>query len=207
MPKSHSFLARTALALALTLATASAALAGTNTYEIDKAHSSIVFKVRHLLGKVPGQFNAFSGSVTIDPDKRDSVNVTASIDVSSINTDEKKRDDHLRSPDFFDVTKFPTITFTGGKLSDVNTDRTKGKLEGTLTIRGIAKSVVLDVEWYGTATDPFGNHKAAFAGTTKLNRKDFGIIWNKTLDSGGYLVGDDVEVEINVEAQLPKTAK
>jgi polyisoprenoid-binding protein YceI len=87
----------------------------------------------------------------------------------------------------------------------VNADRTRGKLTGDLTMRGITKPVVLDVEWFGKGKDPWGNEKIAVAGTTKLNRKDYGIIWNKTLDAGGYLVGDEVEIEIQIEAQLPKT--
>ena len=186
------------------LLASTAAFAEEATYEIDHAHSSIVFKIRHMFSKVPGRFKKFSGTITVDPDVRDSVNATATIDVASIDTDEPKRDDHLRSPDFFDVAKFPTMTFKGGKLTDINADHTKGKLTGELTIRDVTKPVVLDVEWFGKGKDPFGNEKIAFAGTTTLNRKDFGIIWNKTLDSGGYLVGDDVQVEISVEAQIPK---
>ena len=164
----------------------------------------MTFKIRHLLSKVPGKFKQFKGTIAIDPVARDTVNVSATIEAASVDTDEPKRDDHLRSADFFDAGKFPNIMFTGGKLTDVNADRTKGKLEGTLTIKDVSKPVVLDVQWYGTATDPWKNQKAAFSGTTTLNRKDFGIVWNKTLDSGGYLVGDDVDVEISIEAQLPK---
>jgi polyisoprenoid-binding protein YceI len=183
---------------------ATTAAAGVETYEIDRSHSSIGFKIRHLLTKVPGAFRQYSGTVKIDPEKRDTVEVEATIDAASIDTDDTKRDDHLRNADFFDVPKFPKITFKANKLSGVNADRTKAKLEGELTIRDVTKPVVLDVEWYGTATDPWGNHKAAFAGTTTLNRKDFGIVWNKTLDAGGYLVGDEVEVEINIEATKKK---
>jgi len=197
-------LARTAIAAAIVIGAASASIAATTTYEIDKAHSHITFKIRHLLSKTIGRFTQFGGTIVVDPDKRDSVKAEASIDVVSIDTDEPKRDNHLRGEDFFDVAKFPKMTFTGGKLSSVNSDRTRGKLEGTLTIRGISKPVVLDVEWYGTGVDPFGNQKAAFAGKTTLNRKDFGIVWNKTLDAGGYLVGDEVDIEITVEVQLPK---
>jgi len=201
MSKSRTLLAA---AVAATLAFAAPAVAEPTTYEIDNAHSSVLFKIRHLMSKTTGQFGKFSGTVVIDPVKRDTVNVDATIDVASIDTHEQKRDDHLRSAEFFDVAKFPKMTFTGSKLTDVNGDRTKGKLEGTLTIRDIAKPVVLDVEWFGTAVDPWGNQTAAFAGETTLNRKDFGIIWNKTLDAGGYLVGDEVEIEINIEAKIPK---
>jgi polyisoprenoid-binding protein YceI len=192
------------LVLALAISTATVAQAGINTYEADKAHSNIIFKIRHLLSRTTGQFKEYKATVQIDPEKRDEVNVYAEIDVVSIDTDEAKRDAHLRNEDFFDVAKFPKITFAGSRLTDVNAERTKAKLHGNLTIKDVKKPVVLDVEWLGTAVDPWGNQKAAFSGTTKINRKDFGIVWNKSLDAGGYLIGDDVEIEINIEAQIPK---
>jgi polyisoprenoid-binding protein YceI len=195
----------TSLVLTAPLMLAAGAQAEETTYEIDRAHSSITFKIKHMFSKVPGRFKQFEGTIAIDPEKRENVNVAASIDVASIDTDEAKRDAHLKGPDFFDTEKFPTITFKGSTLSDVNADRTRGKLTGDLTMRGITKPVVLDVEWFGKGKDPWGNEKIAVAGTTKLNRKDYGIIWNKTLDAGGYLVGDEVEIEIQIEAQLPKT--
>lgn len=198
------FLFRSLLTLAFTFALTSAAHAASTTYEIDRTHSSVLFKIRHLLSKTAGQFKSFAGTVTLDPDSRDGVDVSASIDTASVYTDDTKRDDHLRGADFFDAARFSKITFSGGKLTDVSADRTHAKLEGTLTLHGVSKQVVLDVEWLGTATDPWGNHKAAFSGTTKLNRKDFGMVWNKTLDSGGYLIGDDVDVELNIEAAIPK---
>jgi polyisoprenoid-binding protein YceI len=204
MTRNFALAARALVAAALTLTTASAVHAATTTYEIDKTHSSIQFKIRHLLSKTAGQFGRFAGTVTLDPEARDTVEVSATIEAASIDTDDAKRDDHLRAADFFDVAQFPKLTFTGGKLSEVNADRTRGKLEGTLTIKGVAKPVVLDVEWFGTAVDPWGNQKAAFAGKTTINRKDFGIVYNKVLDNGGYLIGDEVEIEINVEAQIPK---
>ncbi len=199
-----TFLARTALALLLATVATTSAYADIITYEADKAHSNIIFKIRHLLSRTTGQFKDYKATVMIDPQKRDQVNVVAEIETASIDTDEAKRDEHLRGEDFFDVKKFPKMTFTGSKLTDVNAERTKGKLEGKLTIKDVSKQVVLDVEWLGTATDPWGNQKAAFSGTTKFNRKDFGIVWNKTLDAGGYLIGEEVEIEINIEAQIPK---
>lgn len=202
--KSRHLPTTTLLAAAIMLVTACVAHADVRTYEIDKSHSGITFKIRHLISKVPGQFNKFDGTIEIDPEKRDTINASATIDVASIDTDNQKRDDHLRSADFFDVAKFPAITFKGGELTSVNADRTRGKLEGTLTMHGVSKPVVLDVEWYGTAVDPWGNQKAAFSGTTSLNRKDYGIVWNKALDAGGYLLGEEVDIEINIEAQLPK---
>ena len=206
MSRSRSLFARSALALVLAATTATSAWAGINTYEADKAHSSILFKIRHILSRTTGQFKDYKATVMIDPEKRDQVNVVAEINVASIDTDEPKRDAHLKNEDFFDVAKFPKMTFTGSKLTDVNADRTKAKLEGKLTIKDVSKQVVLDVEWLGTAVDPWGNQTAAFSGTTKINRKDFGIVWNKSLDAGGYLIGDEVEIEINIEAQIPKAA-
>ena len=197
----HPF-GRTALVLALVapLTLSASAFAAETTYEIDRAHSSIVFKVRHLLSKVPGRFKKFSGTIVVDPDKRDTVNATASIEVASIDTDEAKRDDHLKSPDFFDVAKFPTITFKGSKLTDVNSDHTKGKLAGELTIRDVTKPVVLDVTNVTPPTkDPGGNTRIGAQATTKINRQDFGIVFNKTLDGGGVLVGDEISITIDVE--------
>jgi polyisoprenoid-binding protein YceI len=207
MLKSRRLFVRSALALVLAASTASSAYAEIITYEADKAHSNIIFKIRHLLSKTTGQFKDYKATVMIDPEKRDQVNVVAEIEVASIDTDEPKRDAHLKNEDFFDVAKFPKMTFTGSKLTDVNAERTKGKLEGKLTIKDVSRPVVLDVEWLGTAVDPWGNQKAAFSGETTINRKDFGIVWNKTLDAGGYLVGDEVEIEINIEAQIPKPAE
>lgn len=204
MTKTSPLLARTLVAAAFTMMAASAAHAAPTTYEIDKVHSSILFKIRHMLSKTTGQFQQFGGTVTVDPDKRDSVEVSAAIVAGSVDTDDAKRDQHLRGADFFDVEKFPQITFTGGKLTDVNADRTKAKVEGMLTLHGVTKPVVLDVEWLGVATDPWGNTKAAFSATTKINRKDYGMVWNKTLDAGGYLIGEEVEIELNIEAAVPK---
>jgi len=194
-----------ALAIAAVIAFGSLAVtasADEATYTIDADHSSINFKVRHLLTKTTGEFHTFNGTIVIDPDKRDSVKVDATIDTASLDTDEDDRDKHLRSADFFDVEKYPKMTFSGGELTDTNKDRTRAKLKGQLTMHGVTKPVVLNVEWYGTVTDPWGNKKAGFAGFTTINRKDFGIIWNKTLDAGGLMVGDTVEVEIQVEGNL-----
>ncbi len=172
-------------------------------YKIDGAHSDVSFRAQHLLSRVRGQFRDFSGTVTIDPDKRDSVVVKGAIEVTSIDTDEPDRDTHLKSADFFDVARFPQITFEAGELREVSADRKKGKLAGTLSMHGVSRPIVLDVEWMGTATDPWGNRKAAFTGTTTLNRKDYGIVWNKALDAGGFLVGDLVEIELTIEADEP----
>jgi len=192
------------LTLTAALSLPSGALADPITYEVDKAHSNVTFKIRHLLTYTFGKFRDFEGTITVDPDKRDSVSISGTIDVASIDTNEADRDEHLRNEDFFDVPKHPKITFTAGELTDVNADRTSGKLQGTLTMKGVTRPIVLDVEWLGTATDPWGNKKAVFSGKTRLKRKDYGIEFNKVLDSGGLLIGEDVEIEINIEANEPK---
>ncbi|MFN2375944.1 MAG: YceI family protein [Candidatus Binatia bacterium] len=190
-----------ALAALLLLSDLSTASAQQRTYSIDAAHSSVTFRVKHLLSNVVGRFGLFSGTVTIDPEARDSVSVEGVVESGSIDTDEKDRDEHLRSADFFDVARFPRITFKAGKLHDLNAERTKAKLSGTLELHGVSKPVTLDAEWLGTATDPWGNRKAAFSARTTINRKDYGIVWNKALDAGGFLVGDLVEIELNFEAE------
>jgi polyisoprenoid-binding protein YceI len=179
-----------------------AATAEVMTYTVDKAHSTVGFKIRHLLSKTSGRFHDYEGTIKLDPEKRESVEVTGTIQVTSIDTDEDDRDEHLRNEDFFNVAKFPTITFKASKLTDVNEDRTSGKLAGEMTMHGVTKPIVLDVSWYGTVTDPWGNKKAGFSGVTTVNRKDFGIIWNKALDAGGVVLGEDVEVSIEIEADL-----
>jgi polyisoprenoid-binding protein YceI len=205
MRKPNILISLTASLAGLALA-ASAASAEMATYSVDASHSSVAFKIRHLLSKTSGQFHDYQATIKIDPEKRDQVMVEGIIDVASIDTDDEDRDKHLRNADFFDVEKFPAITFKSTKLTDVNEDRTKGKLHGDLTMHGVTRPVVLDVEWYGTVTDPWGNKKAGFAGFTTINRKDFGIEWNKTLDSGGLVVGDEVEIEIQVEGNLVEPA-
>lgn len=200
--RTSSLLAAFAASAASLVVVATAANAEISTYTIDASHSSVGFKVRHLLSKTSGEFQTYEATIKLDTEARDSVSVEGSIDVASIDTNDEDRDKHLRNEDFFDVEKFPKITFKASKLSDVNEDRTEAKLHGDLTMHGVTKPIVLDVEWYGTTTDPWGNKKAGFAGFTTVNRKEFGIVWNKTLDAGGYLIGEDVEVEIQVEGNL-----
>jgi polyisoprenoid-binding protein YceI len=167
-------------------------------YTIDPDHSSIGFKVGHLgISSVKGQLGKFQGTFRYDPQNVKTSQTTAKIQTESINTSNKKRDDHLKSPDFLDAPKFPTIEFTSKEVQALSD---KGfKLLGDLTIRGITQPVVLDVTPLGTVTDPWGNERAGFTATTKINRKDFGITWNKTMDTGGLVVGETVDVELEVE--------
>jgi polyisoprenoid-binding protein YceI len=178
-----------------------AALLATNasaaTYKIDPEHSSVMFKVRHLVGHVTGQFTKFDG--TFDYDAKDSKKwkAQATIDAASVDTKTAARDKHLRSEDFFNVEKFPKLTFVSTKVSGLKGNR--AKLLGKLTILETTKPIALDLEIGGVAKDPAGQERAAFTATGRINRKDFGLTWNDTVETGGVLVGDDVDMTIEVE--------
>lgn len=174
-----------------------------DTYVVDKDHTSVTFQIRHLFTKVNGRFDSFEGKVNFDPAKPEQTKVEGTIDVASINTNVEKRDNHLRSDAFFDVKKYPKITFVSTKVTDVDPKALTGKLHGNLTIHGVEKPVVLDVQFLGKGKDPWGNEKAGFSAKTTINRKDFGLNWNETVETGGLLVGDDVEIEISAEGNLP----
>jgi polyisoprenoid-binding protein YceI len=186
-------------AAALSLAAASAAAAA---YEIDPAHSSIGFKAKHVAGKVPGRFTKYSGTFTYDPKNPKAWKAEATIDAASINTDVEARDKHLKSDAFFDVEKCPTISFKSTKVEAVKGDTFK--LAGDLTMHCVTKPVVLDVEANGTGKDPWGNESASFSATAKINRKDWGINWNKTLDSGSLFVSDEIQLNLEVTGNIKK---
>src|SRR5258707_1912054 len=175
-----------------------------DTYVIDKAHSEAGFQVRHLMSKVRGHFNDYAGSVTVDPAKPESASVEFTIKAATIDTANEGRDKDLREANFFDVAKFPEITFKSSKVKAAGKD--KYDVTGTLTIHGVAKEVTLPVQFLGFGKDPWGNDRAGFSIDTTLNRKDFGISWNKALDNGGVLLGDDVWVSINLETAKKKEA-
>lgn len=176
-------------------------LAATQTYAIDASHSQVAFKVRHLgFSKVRGRFTSFDGTVTMDPDTPASLETDATIQVSTITTGDSKRDDHLRSEDFFAAEQFPTITFKSDGSTDVSGN--DFKLAGDLTIRDTTKRVVLDVTYLGEATDPWGGARIAFEASGKINRTDFGLVWNQVLEAGGLLVGEEVELELEIQAVL-----
>jgi polyisoprenoid-binding protein YceI len=174
-------------------------LAGASMWKIDPVHTSAQFGVRHLMvSTVRGTLGTVTGTVNLDEKDLTKSSVAASIDAAAIDTRESKRDAHLKSPDFFDVAKYPTITFTSKKVTKLG--ETKFQVTGDLTMHGVTKEVVLDVE--GAATpfkDPTGNLKLGGMATTKLNRQDFGLQWNKALDGGGVVIGDDVAVTIDLE--------
>lgn len=174
-------------------------------YTIDPEHSKIGFKVKHLgISSVVGHFGSFTGNFIYDPQNVASSKAQASITAKSINTDQTKRDDHLRSPDFLNVEKSPEITFVSKEIKPLN----EGTFQviGDLTINGITKSVVLDTEYGGSANDPWGNERAAFSASTTLNRKDFGIVWNKVLETGGLVVGEDVKISLEIEGIKKKSS-
>jgi polyisoprenoid-binding protein YceI len=172
------------------------------TYVVDVEHSSVNFSVRHLVTKVRGRFTKFEGTITFDPSRPNEAKVSGAIDAASVDTNVAERDKDLRSSRFFDVEKFPRIEFASTKLDMSGDGGKSGQLHGTLTMHGVTKPVVLDVTYAGEATDPWGNRRAGFSGTTVLNRKDFGLTWNETLETGGVLVGEEVEITIEVEGTL-----
>lgn len=173
------------------------------TWTVDASHSEVGFAVKHLMiSTVRGRFAGVSGTVAWTPGDFTSAVVDVTIDASSIDTREDKRDAHLRSADFFDVDAFPALTFTSRSVQAVSGD--SFQLVGDLTIKGITREVVLDVAFEGTQKDPWGNEKSGFTATTRINRKDFGLTWNAALETGGVLVGDDVKIGLDV--QLLKTA-
>jgi polyisoprenoid-binding protein YceI len=191
------------------LAAAVAAAAPTfaaDTYQFDKAHTTVGFTVRHIVTNVGGKFQDFAGTIHIDEAKPESSSVEFTIQAASIDTNEPKRDEHLKSPDFFDVAQYPTITFKSTSVKPTGKDAYE--VAGNLTMRGVTKPVTLPVTFLGEGKDPWGNEKVGFELSTVLNRKDYGINWNKTLDAGGVLVSDEVKVQISVEANKvkPQTA-
>ena len=171
----------------------------TQTWQIDSAHSGIHFSVRHLvIAKVRGQFSRWTGSLEVPEGDFGRARVTATIDASSIDTGVADRDAHLRSADFFDVETYPEVTFVSRRVEPAGGDRLRPV--GDLTLRGVTREVTLDVESAGIAKDPWGNVRAGFQAKTAIDRKEFGLTWNQALETGGVMVGDKVELEIEVEA-------
>ena len=171
----------------------------TRSLAIDRSHSEVAFQVRHLITKVRGRFVEFDGKIALDESDVSRSRVEVAIQAASIDTGEPDRDKHLRSADFFEVDKYPTLTFKSTEI------RPKGRdtfdLIGDLTIHGITRQVKLAASFLGKAKDPWGNEKVAFEGELALNRKDFGLHWNAALETGGFLVGDEVKVMLSVQAR------
>jgi len=170
-------------------------------WKVDASHTSVAFSISHLFTSVQGRFDSFDGTIDFDPDDPSATVVRGKVAAESINTNNAKRDKHLRGGDFFDVEKFPEIRFesTGGIE---NMQGKKGELPGKLTIHGVTKPVVLDVKFLGRGKDPWGNERAGFQATLTIDRKDYGLNWNAVLETGGVLVGDEVEIRIDAEGIL-----
>jgi polyisoprenoid-binding protein YceI len=189
---------RTLTATAILGAFAAPAFAGPDTYTVDKQHTEAGFQVRHLLTKVRGSFRDVSGSIAWDKANPTRSVVEFRLKTASIDTGVAQRDNHLRSQDFFWADKYPEITFVSTKVVAKAKDRFE--VTGNLTIRGITKQIALPVAYLGEEKDLFGNTKAAFETGITINRQDFGLVWNKALETGGVLIGDDVQIAVNLEA-------
>jgi polyisoprenoid-binding protein YceI len=180
-------------------ATITAPLAATTTWNLDPAHSAAEFKVRHMMiSNVKGQFTGVSGVLSLDEREIGGSRLEATIVASSIDTREAQRDAHLRSADFFDVEKYPTLGFRSTRVKRTNDDELA--VTGDLTIHGVTREVVFKVEGpTPPAKDPWGNTRIGLSASTKINRKDYGLTWNAALETGGILVGDEVAIALDVE--------
>ncbi len=171
----------------------------TTTWNIDPTHSAAEFKVKHMMiSNLKGQFGKVTGTLILDESDLSRSRVEASIDASSLQTHDAQRDAHLKNADFFDVEKFPALTFRSTKVSQVK----DGELavEGDLTVRGVTRKVVFSAEGpTAPAKDPWGNTRVGVSATTRISRKDFGLTWNAALESGGFLVGDEVTITLDVQ--------
>jgi polyisoprenoid-binding protein YceI len=168
-------------------------------WEIDSSHSGIHFSVRHMVvAKVRGQFARWSGNIIAQDGDLARAQATVNIDASSIDTGVAERDTHLKSADFFNVASFPDITFASKAV--VRQSEEALRVTGDLTIRGVTREVVLEVEYAGRTMDPWGNERAGFTAKTAVDRKDFGLVWNQVLEAGGVMVGDRISIEIEIEA-------
>jgi len=182
------------------------AAAATSTWQIDPAHTAAGFAVKHLMiSTVRGQFKGITGTVNWDDQDITKSTVDVTIDANTVDTSEPQRDKDLKSDKFFDVGKYPTITFKSKKIEQVSAG--KLKVTGDLTIHGVTKEAVLDIEGPTPAVkDPWGNSRVAVSATTKVNRQDYGVKWNANMDGGGVVVGDDVNITIDLE-MIKKVAK
>lgn len=177
--------------------------AETARWDIDPDHSLIEFRVAHMLvSKTAGRFTDYSGFVEMDADAKTLTAIEATINAASVNTNHEKRDTHLRNADFLDVTKFPTMTY---KLKIARKQGDTYSAVGDFTLRGVTKEITLVGTFNGVTRDPWGNTRAGFSAEGKLNRKDFGMVWNKTLDNGGLVVGNDVQIRLEIECIKAKT--
>jgi polyisoprenoid-binding protein YceI len=170
----------------------------TNAWDIDVGHSAIHFWVRHMvISKVHGRFARWSGAIQLDPHDLTRSSVEVAIDTASIDTQVADRDAHLRSAEFLDAARYPQLTFRSKRIEKAGPGY---RVVGDLTLRGVVREVALDVEFAGTGKDPWGNERAGFSAKTSLDRRDFGLVWNAALETGGVLVGEKVEIALELEA-------
>lgn len=171
----------------------------TNTWNIDIGHSGVNFAVRHMVfAKVRGRFRDWQASLSYDPANLAAASVNVEIDAGSIDTGVADRDKHLRSADFFDVERFPKLSFQSSRVEAAGAGRLR--VHGNLTIRDVTREVTLDVEELGRVVDPWGNERAAFSAKTSIDRREYGLQWNQVLEAGGVMVGERVEIELEIEA-------
>jgi polyisoprenoid-binding protein YceI len=178
--------------------TSAPASTSVRTLTIDPTHSEATFQVRHLITKVRGSFGEFSGTIAFNEAQPEHSSVNFTVQTSSIDTNQADRDTHLRSEDFFHVERFPTITFASTSVKP--TGKNQFDVAGQVTIRGVTKDITLPVTFLGFAKDPWGNERGGFETEITLNRKDFGLVWNATLETGGFLVGDEVKISLSIQA-------
>ena len=200
---------RSAAALLALAATASLAASAPVTWKVDPAHTEVGFEVRHFFSKVHGVFHDVEGAIVFDEANPSAIQVDASVKATSVDTGNNKRDEDLRSANFFEVEKNPVLSFKSTKVAKAG--KNKYKVTGDLTMRGVTKSVVFDAEFLGSSAVSVGGQswgsKAGFSATTVVNRKDFGINWNQTLDNGGLMVDDMVTIVLNIEANKAEPPK
>jgi polyisoprenoid-binding protein YceI len=170
----------------------------TRTYVIDKSHSEVFFQVRHLITKVRGRFSEFAGTVKLNETRPEESHVDFTIQTASVDTNVIDRDTHLRSADFFHVEEYPTLTFHSTKVIQKSSEIFM--INGDLTIRGVTKQIELPTTFLGHAKDPWGGARVGFEAELTVNRKDFGLVWNAALETGGFLVGDDVHIHLSIQA-------
>jgi polyisoprenoid-binding protein YceI len=175
---------------------------GTSTWQIDPNHSLVEFSAKHLMiTTVKGRFTTVSGTIEVDEQNPDRSRVEAEIAAATLVTGAEQRDQHLRSPDFLDVEKFPTISFRSKRIQ--GTSKNPGdefRVTGDLTIHGTTREVTLDAVYEGTGKDPWGGERVSFSATTKIDRREFGLTWNQALETGGLLVGNDIKISLEVQA-------
>jgi len=174
-------------------------------WAIDPSHSTVTFTIRHMMTKVRGEMQVKNGWIDADNDELSKARVEVVLDAATINTGVEARDNHLRSADgHFDVANYPTITFKSKRIE--GKDPSNFRVIGDVTIHGITKEVALSASFNGEGKDPWGNRRSGFSAETKLNRKDFNLTWNQALEAGGFLLGDDVKLDVDVEALPAQTA-